>query len=59
MAYQSIWTFTNLPKKVVDILDEDLINSFDSKMMDSKLRGEVVNKDIRHSGSVDLYGIMF
>ena len=49
MAYQSIWTFTNLPKKVVDILDEDLINSFDSKMMDSKLRGEVVNKNIRHS----------
>ena len=24
MAYQSIWTFTNLPKKVVDILDEDI-----------------------------------
>ena len=49
MAYQSIWTFTNLPKKVVDILDEDIMNSFDSKMLDSKLQGDVVNKNIRNS----------
>ena len=49
MAYQSIWTFTNLPKKIVDILDEDIAKNFDSKMSDSRLKGEKVNKDIRNS----------
>ena len=46
MAYQSIWTFTNLPKKIVDILDEDIAKNFDSKMSDSRLTGEKINKDI-------------
>jgi len=49
MAYQSIWTFTDLPKKIIDILDEDIVKNFDSKMSDSKLRGEKINKDIRNS----------
>ena len=49
MAYQSIWYFTDLPKDVVEILDKDLYDNFDSKMEDSKLHGDQLNKDKRNS----------
>jgi PKHD-type hydroxylase len=34
MAYQSVWYFTELPKKVIDILEEDLIK-YNSEMKTS------------------------
>ena len=49
MAYQSIWYFTDLPEDVVEILDKDLYNNFDSKMQDSKLYGDSVDKVKRNS----------
>jgi hypothetical protein len=33
MAYQSIWYFTDLPEKVVDLIAEDLTDTFDPQMM--------------------------
>lgn len=49
MAYQSIWYFTDLPEDVVEILDKDLYNNFDSKMQDSKLYGDSIDKVKRNS----------
>ena len=37
MAYQSIWYFTDIPEKVVDIIEEDLTEKYDPLMGDSKL----------------------
>jgi len=36
MASQSIWYFTDLPEEVINILDKDLVENFDSQMGDSK-----------------------
>ena len=49
MAYQSIWYFTDLPEKVVDLIAEDLTEKFDPQMQDSKLHGDALNKDKRDS----------
>ena len=49
MAYQSIWYFTNIPKKIVDILEEDLVLSHGSQMADSRLHGDALNKEKRNS----------
>jgi len=49
MAYQSIWYFTDLPDKVIDLIEEDLTENFDSQMADSKLHGDALNKDKRNS----------
>ena len=35
MAAQTIWYYTGLPKKVVDSIEEDLENNFDSELQDS------------------------
>ena len=40
MAYQSIWYFTDLPEKVIDLIEEDLTETFDPQMQDSKLYGD-------------------
>ena len=40
MAYQSVWYFTDLPEKVVDLIEEDTAEKFDSQMADSKLHGD-------------------
>ena len=45
MAYQSMWYFTNLPEKVVDIIEEDLMENFNANMADSRLAGDALNKD--------------
>lgn len=37
MAFQSIWYYTNLPEKIVDILEEDLVENFDPILQDSKV----------------------
>ena len=36
MAFQSVWYFTDLPKKVVDIIVEDLSENFDESMVGLK-----------------------
>ena len=37
MAYQSVWYFTNLNPKIIDIIEEDLKDNFDSHLQDSKV----------------------
>jgi len=49
MALQSVWYFTDIPEKIVDIIEEDLSENFDGQMADSKLGGDVLNKDKRNS----------
>ena len=49
MAYQSVWYFSDLPEDVVDIIEKDLAENFDSRMADSKLHGDVLNKDRRNT----------
>ena len=49
MAYQSIWYYTDLPEKVVDLVCEDLTDNFDPQMADSRLHGDALNKDKRNS----------
>lgn len=51
MAYQFVWYFTDLPEKVVDIIEDDLKDKFDTKMEESLLYGASVNKDKRNSQS--------
>ena len=49
MAYQSIWYYTDLPEKVVDLIEEDLAEKFEPQMGDSKLFGDALNKEKRNS----------
>ena len=49
MALQSVWYFTDIPEKIVDIIEEDLTENFDGQMADSKLGGDILNKDKRNS----------
>ena len=49
MAYQSVWYFTDLPDKVVDLIEEDIAEKFDANMGDSKLHGDALNKEKRNS----------
>ena len=49
MAFQSIWYFTDLPEKIIDIIEEDVAQNFDHKMADSRLSGDALNKDKRSS----------
>lgn len=37
MAFQSIWYYTNLPNKVIDLIEEDLTENFDNQLQDSKV----------------------
>lgn len=52
MAFQSIWYFTELPNKVIDIIEEDLAQNFDPHLQDSRV-GEgdygTVDKDKRNA----------
>ena len=49
MAFQSVWYFSDLPEDVVDIIERDLTEKFDSQMADSKLHGDALNKEKRNS----------
>jgi len=40
MAFQTIWYYTDLPNKVIDVIEEDLKDNFDSELEDSKIRGK-------------------
>ena len=52
MTYQSIWYFTDIPNKIIDIIEEDLKDNFDLYLEDSKV-GEgnygTVDKDKRNA----------
>lgn len=37
MAFQSIWTFTDLNPKIIDIIEEDLKDNFDPQLQNSKV----------------------
>ena len=37
MAYQSIWYFSDLNSKIIDIIEEDLKDNFDPHLQDSKV----------------------
>jgi PKHD-type hydroxylase len=49
MAFQSVWYYTDIPEKIVDIIEEDLSLKFDSGMEDSRLHGDALNKEKRNS----------
>lgn len=49
MALQSIWFYTELPEDLVDILERDAVDNFESQMADSRLHGDALNKDKRNS----------
>jgi PKHD-type hydroxylase len=52
VAYQSIWFHTNLPNKVIDIIEEDLTEYFDPQLQDSRVgTGDygTVDKDKRNA----------
>ena len=52
MAFQSIWYYTNIPDKIIDIIEEDLKDNFDSELQDSRV-GEgdygTIDKDKRNA----------
>ena len=52
MAYQSIWFQTELNQKIIDIIEEDLKDNFDSQLQDSRV-GEgdygTVDRDKRNA----------
>ncbi len=52
MAFQSIWYYTNLPDKIVNILEEDLAENFDPQLQDSRVGGGdygTLDKDKRNA----------
>jgi PKHD-type hydroxylase len=52
MAFQSIWYYTNLPEKVIDLIEEDLENNFSHNIEESKVGGGgdgLVNKNTRNA----------
>jgi PKHD-type hydroxylase len=49
MAHQSIWTFSDLPEKVIDIVEEDLIDRFDPQLKESLIGGGEKNNSKRNS----------
>ena len=49
MAYQSVWYFTDIPDKAIDLIEEDLAETFDPQMQDSRLHGDALNKEKRNS----------
>ena len=49
MAFQSVWYYTDLPEDIVDLIEKDLTEKFDSQFQDSKLHGDALNKEKRNS----------
>ena len=49
MAFQTVWYFSGLPEDVVELIEKDLSDKFDSQMGDSRLMGDALNKDKRNS----------
>lgn len=49
MAFQSIWYFSDIPEKIVELIEEDLTDKFQEQMGDSRLMGDTLNRDKRNS----------
>jgi PKHD-type hydroxylase len=49
MAFQSIWYYTDLPEDVIKIIEKDLEEKFEEQMSDSRVHGDLLNKDKRNS----------
>ena len=49
MALQNVWYYTDLPDKIIDIIEEDLTKNFDPKMTESRLHGNAVDTNKRNS----------
>ena len=49
MAFQSIWYYSNLPEGGVNIVEKDLLENFQEDMADSRLYGDMLNKEKRNS----------
>ena len=49
MALQTIWYYTDIPEKVVNLLEEDLSENFEPQMEESKVHGDALNKVKRNS----------
>lgn len=49
MAFQSVWYFTDIPQEVVEILEKDLNDKFESEMKDSRVSGDTLNVEKRNS----------
>lgn len=49
MALQTIWYYTDIPEKVVNLIEEDLSENFEPQMEESKVHGDALNKVKRDS----------
>jgi len=49
MASQAIWYYTDLPKEIIEGLEKDLEKTFDKELSESKLHGDVLDKEKRNS----------
>ena len=49
MAFQTIWTFSGLPEKVINIVEEDLRDKFDQEVKDSLIANGERNTSKRSS----------
>ena len=49
MAYQSVYFFTDLPKEIIEVVHKDLEQHYDEQMKDSRLHGDLLNKEKRNS----------
>ena len=46
MAFQSVWYFTKIPTEIINIIESDLKNNFESEMSDSRLANDVIDKGL-------------
>lgn len=49
MAFQSLWYCTEIPEELIDILEKDAVERFESEMKNSILHGQIENKEKRNS----------
>jgi Rps23 Pro-64 3,4-dihydroxylase Tpa1-like proline 4-hydroxylase len=49
MASQSVWYFTDLPKNIIETVEKDLEERYDNNLSESKLHGDVLDAERRHS----------
>lgn len=49
MAFQTCWHYTDIPKNIIDIIEEDLKVNYDNQLEDSKLYNAVLDTSRRNS----------
>jgi PKHD-type hydroxylase len=49
MSYQTMWFESEIPKEIVDIIENDVSKNFEYNMSSSILHGEILNKRKRNS----------